>query len=107
MNVKTALVLSMLLVPGAAFAQSSGKSDTIHPNPNTSVGGSKSERTNDGNVLPKESPQTGTVEKRTGASDYSQPRSRDKKQTTAPTGRKSGDTTVGKDSDQPNQTPKQ
>ena len=80
MNVKTALVLSMLLGPGAAFAQSSGKSDTIHPNPNTSVGGSKSERTNDGNVLPKESPQTGTVEKGTGASDYSQPRSRDKKQ---------------------------
>lgn len=106
MNLKTAIVLSILLAPGVAFAQSSGKSDTIHPNPNTSVGGSKSERTTDGNILPKESPQTGTVEKGTGTSDYSQPRSRDNKQTTAPTGRKSGDTTVGKDTDQPNQSPK-
>jgi hypothetical protein len=107
MKLKTAIVLSMLFVPAAAFAQSPGKSDTIHPNPNTSVGGSKSERTNDGNVLPKQSPQTGTVEKGKGTSDYSQPRSRDNEQTTSPTSRKSGDTTVGKDTDQPNQTPKQ
>ena len=108
MNLKTAIVVAILLAPGAALAQSSGSSNpnTIHPDPNASVGGSKSERTNDGNVLPKGSSQAGTVEKGTGSPSYSQPSSGDSKQTTVPTGRKSGDTTVGKDTDQPNQTPK-
>ena len=108
MNLKTGIVVAILLAPGAALVQSSGSSNpnTIHPDPNASVGGSKSERTNDGNVLPKGSSQAGTVEKGTGSPSYSQPSSGDSKQTTVPTGRKSGDTTVGKDTDQPNQTPK-
>ena len=106
-KLKIATAAATLLLPGAllitnpVLAQSAGKSGTIHPDPNSSVGGSKSERTNDGNVLPQGSPQSGTVEKGNKASDSSQPRSRDSRPT-APTG-KTGDTTVGKDTDQPNQ----
>jgi hypothetical protein len=105
MKLKTAIVLAMLLAPGYVFAQTSGtKSDTIHPDPNSSVGGSKSERSGGGVPLPKGSPQSGTVEKGKGTSDPST--ASEKKSTTKSSG-KSGDTTVGKDTDQPNQTPKQ
>jgi hypothetical protein len=107
MNLKTAIFLATLLAPGYAFAQSSGtKSDTVHPDPNSSVGGSKSERSGGGVPLPQGSPQSGTVEMGKSQSDPSAPGASGKKSMTKGSG-KSGDTTVGKDTDQPNQTPKQ
>ena len=41
---------------------------TIHPDLNESVGGSKSERSSGGTPLPEKSPMTGTVEKGSGSS---------------------------------------
>ena len=54
---------------GMALAQTKSKdSKTVHPDVNSSVGGSQSERTDSGTPLPEKSPMTGTVEKGTGSS---------------------------------------
>jgi hypothetical protein len=110
MKLKIAVLATMVLLPGSlmvnhpALAQS--KSETIHPDPNASRGGSKSERGGGGVPLPKGSPQSGTVDMGTSKSESTAPNASGKPSTTKNSG-KSSDTTVGKDSDQPNQTPKQ
>jgi hypothetical protein len=89
---------------GIAFSQTSGgDNQTIHPDVNKSVGGSKSERDSSGVPLPKGDPSTGTVEKgKSGSPGAVTPKTPD---TRRETNKKSdADTTKGKDTDQPNQT---
>src|ERR1051325_5468837 len=84
---------------GIAMSQTSGeKEPTIHPNPNESVGGSKSERDRSGVPLPKGDPSSGTVEKgKSGSTDNSTPRSSEARRDSS---RKSDpDTTKGKTTD--------
>jgi hypothetical protein len=100
------ILLAASVTGGVACSQSSGtgSNETIHPDLNQSIGGSKSERS--GTVpLPQGSPSSGTVEK--GQSGSMGPsRSTEMEKNTSTTGdARPNDTTKGKDTDQPSQGP--
>ena len=88
---------------GIAYSQTAD-SEKINPPVSGSKGASKSERTGESDVpLPKGSPSAGTVEKgKSGSTDVGASKKTDSSST-----KKDADTTKGKDTDQPNQTPAQ
>src|SRR5215208_8452787 len=88
---------------GVAYSQAP---QTIHPDASPKAG-SKSERTGESDVpLPKGSPSAGTVEKgKSGSTDVGASKKTDGSSTSST--KKEADTTKGKDTDQPNQTPAQ
>lgn len=97
-----ALFMASWMSSGVAFSQSS--KETIHPDLNESKGGSKSERNQSGVPLPKGDPSTGTVEQgKSSSTDPVRPRASETERDASK--RSGGDTTKGKDTDQPNQPP--
>ena len=101
------VLLATYLNSGSAFSQTAD-SEKINPDVSGSKGGSQSERSGESDVpLPKGSPSAGTVEKgKSSSTDPSNPNTEGSKKSDSTTTNKSGgDTTKGKDTDQPNQTP--
>ena len=98
--VSGAIFLASWLTSGIAICQTSD-SEKINPDVSGSKGGSQSERTGESDVpLPKGSPSAGTVEKgKSGSTDLGASKKPD-----SATTKSEGDTTKGKDTDQPNQT---
>ena len=97
------IFLASWMTGGIALSQTTD-SEKINPPVSGSKGASKSERTGESDVpLPKGSPSAGTVEKgKSGSTDVGASKKNDSSST-----KNDADTTKGKDTDQPNQTPAQ
>jgi len=97
------IFLASWMTGGIALSQTAD-SEKINPPVSGSKGNSQSERTGESDVpLPKGSPSAGTVEKgKSGSTDVGASKKTDSSST-----KKDADTTKGKDTDQPNQTPAQ